>query len=506
MVNQLTKLGFFYQSLLIFTLISLSVPVKASIDSATLENKVVQIAVTEIPYSLSPYALNVSNALADQYSHLFFDPLVRWTDRREIEYRLLDKLEVLDNGKIRFYLKKNIFFHSGNLLTSHDVIWSLEEALNNKYLQRKLQHNINMAAVNAFQFDVQTKLSHPQLLDYLTHLFVLDSAYYTQHKIRYNFVQSPITSPVSILPLSGTGPYTVASFSPGLNLQVQVNRHYWKDEPTFKHLKFFKIKSLDSRLYALLAGDVDISESIANKNINSENFLKNKDIYQIEMANALFLTVNEQNKDTLRRQTTRNAIHLAINQTGILKHILNGTGKVDKTFKLTAPAVMPNAYDAPHAKYLLKKVGAPTQLSLLVMADQFSHTDEVVFSLKNMFKKVGIALTIKEATNHNEWLELQFDFDLTLSTWRSGLVEKSNVYQDIFSNSLISEHITMFFSEQKMRLTMDEKMALFEEAQLADKIIPIFTKNKIWAADKQFTLEHVFSVNAVPYWHLLTTP
>lgn len=469
------------------------------------EQKEIKIGVTDIPHSLSPYALNSSNALVDQYSHLFFDPLVRWGKDRVLEYRLLADQRVLKNGEIRFSLKKNIYFHSGNLLTSKDVIWSFKEARSNKYLKRKLQYVINIRQVNKFQFDIETQLTQAQLLDYFTHLFILDSAYYQKNKISYNVVQGAIRAPIKVLPISGSGPYRVASFSPGLNLRVQASSNYWKDEPTFKRLNFLKIKSLDSRLYALLAGDLDISESISNKNINSTYFLESKNIYQIETVNALFLTINELNNDRLKRQTMRNAIHLAINQTGILKHILNGTGKVDNTFKLTAPAVAPPAYDASHAKYLFKKVGEPKMLSLLLMVNKFSHTDEVVFALKNMFKKVGIQLQVTEVESVPQWSKLQASYDMTLSTWRSGLIERSNVYQDIFTNSLIAKYVELLFKQQKKQLTMAEKIKLFEQYQLSDLIIPLFSKNKIWAADKKFELKKVFSVNAIPYWHLLTT-
>jgi len=491
--------------LLATLLLHLLVANAAAIEPNLRQQQLVQIAVTDIPFSLSPYSVNTSSVLEDQYNHLFFDPLVRWGEKRELQYRLLEKLQPLENGNIRFFLKKDIYFHSGNLLTSEDVIWSFDEAMNNKYLKRKLQHKIKVTLISDDQFDIETQLTQAQLLDYFTHLFVLDSRYYKKHKIGYNFVQSAIASPMKVLPLSGTGPYRVASFSPGLNLRVAASSNYWQAKPMFSNLNFLKVKSTDSRLYALLADDVDISESISNKNINSVHFLGNKDIYQMAPVNALFLTINENNNASLQRQSVRNAIHLAINQTGMLEHILNDTGTIDNTFKLTREAVSPPAYDAPRAKYLLKKMGAPAQLSLLVMADKFTQTEDVVFALKNMYQKVGIELIVTEVNNVREWDELQFTADLTLSPWLSGLIEKSNVYQDIFTYSLISDYVANLFAEEKNRLTMDEKILFFEQYQLSDRVIPLFSKNKIWATDKKFNLKHMFSVNAIPYWHLLST-
>jgi len=505
MADKKALFGAYCRATIVMLLLTSSLLGATIIEPRSPGQREIQIAVTDTPLSLSPYALNTLNALADQYSYLFFDPLVRWGKEKKMEFRLLTRLHTLQNGKKRFFLKKDIFFHSGNVMTSNDVIWSFQEAMSNKYLQRKLQYKIKLTRINKYTFDIETQLTDGQLLDYLTHLFVLDSAYYKKHKIDYNFVQSAIAEPIKILPLSGTGPYKVAEFSPGLNLRVQASDNYWHhDKPAFKNINFVKIKSPDSRLYALLANDIDISEALSNKSINSTHFLENKRVYQVGDANALFLALNEENNELFKRQTTRNAIHLAINQTGILKHILYGAGKVDNTYKLFAPAVFPPAYDATRARYLLKKVGAPKQLSMLVMASQSEEMKNILLALRNMLKKVDIKLQVTEAININQWNRLQSSHDLMLATWHSGLIAESNVYQDIFSNSLISEYVALLFQQQKKTLTMTEKITLFEEYQLSDKIIPLFSRNKIWAADKKLDLSNVFSINAIPYWHRLT--
>ncbi|PKG37587.1 hypothetical protein CXF74_18035 [Psychromonas sp. Urea-02u-13] len=497
------KMAFLYRQLKIITLLfsALVANVNASIiDLERSNQKVVQIAVKETPYSLSPYA---SRGLDAQYSHLFFDPLVRWGQGGELEYRLLAKLKTLKNNKIRFHLKKKIYFHSGNLLTSKDVIWSLNEARKNKCLQRKLQHIVNVKRINDYQFDVQTELTQTQLLDYLSHIFILDSAYYKKNKIDHHSAQTALLPPIKTLPLSGTGPYRVTSFYADVNLRVEANVSYWQNQPLFKSLNFVKIKSIDSRLYALLADDIDISEAISNKNINSVYLLDDKQIYQTTSLNALFLMINETKNDLFERRTARNAIHLAINQAGMLKHILNGTGTFSSKLNVVASDMYEPVYDATRAKYLLKKMNAPKRLSLLVMTDKNDHSQEVVLALKNMLDKVGVKLDVTEVDSIEQWNKVQFNYDLMLANWSSPLIATDNVYQDIFSNSLLSGYLELLFEQQKKPLTMAEKIVLFDQYQTSDRIVPLFSHNKIWATDKQFDLQSVFSVTATPYWHLL---
>lgn len=88
--------------------------------SSTSQNNVI-IAVTQLPENFSPYA---NSPLSLSYAHLFFDPLVRWGINGKLEKRLLRDWRVIKPGVIRFYLKNNIYFHSGNRLTSNDVLWS----------------------------------------------------------------------------------------------------------------------------------------------------------------------------------------------------------------------------------------------------------------------------------------------------------------------------------------------------------------------------------------------
>ena len=502
MAKKISSYSVYLKAFSLLAILFLSRANASDLDTTISYQKAVKIAVTDIPYSLSPYASE--RPLDAQYAHLFFDPLVRWGKNKKLEYRLITKIESLKDNKIRFKLKKNIHFHSGNLLTSKDVIWSFNTALNNKYLHRKFQYKIEIIPISNSLFDIQTELTQEQLLDYLSHLFILDSAYYTRNNIKHDVLPSALPPPIEILPLSGTGPYRIASFYPEVNLRVRVSRNYWGNEPRVKSLNFVKVKSMDSRLYALLAGDIDISEEIPSKSLDSIQLLDNKKSYQTSSKNGVFLIINEQKNDFFEKEVTRNSIHQAINQQGIVNHILNGAGSTGETLDITSDSISP-IYDAKRSAYLLQKFEMPKSLSLLIMGGEGTQYKEIINALENMFKRVGIKLEITEVESVGEWDKLQAEFDLMLSAWHSPLVDADNLYQDIFSNSLISNYIQLLFEQQGRELTMEEKIRLFHQYQLSDRIVSLFSQNKIWASDKHFKLENIFSVNGIAYWHLLTT-
>tara|TARA_R110001583_G_scaffold112917_6_gene263164 strand:- start:52944 stop:54584 length:1641 start_codon:yes stop_codon:yes gene_type:complete len=529
-------------SLLALLLLSACLLIKAQAASSISASSDVHIAVTELPFSFSPFS-SVSASPSDfqlltdnsrsssaQYSHLFFDPLVRWGQDKKLQYRLITKIETLRDNNTRFFLKKGIVFHSGNALTSKDVIWSFNEALKNKYLYQKLQHIIEIKEIDDYQLDIQTQLTPAQLLDYMSHLFILDSEFYQKNKIDHNAQQSAISPSVNTLALSGTGPYRVNSFYSDVSLRVEANKTYWGEQPMLTSLNFVKVKSKQSRLYALLAGDVDISEAISNKNINSVDLLDDKHIYQTAPINTLFLLINDLNNPLFADDSVRNAVHLSINQAGMLKHILNGTGTVGNSFASTTFAngqhafepvqlikksispkpsteqsvLLQPIYDTKLAKLLLDTVSRPRKLSLLVKIDENAHTKEATLAIENMLLKVGIKLLVTEVESMKRWNDLQFEHDLMLTNWHTSLLNRDNIYQNIFQNSSLTNYLSLRFNEEKQPLSMQQKIKLFDQYQSQDFIVPLFSQNEIWATDKKFDLKHVFSVNAIPYWHQLT--
>ena len=77
--------------------------------------KTLRLAMDAEPVSMDPHAHLSTGTL--QFSHLVFDPLVRWTQAMDFEPRLAHKWERIDDRTLRFHLHKGVTFHSGNPLT-----------------------------------------------------------------------------------------------------------------------------------------------------------------------------------------------------------------------------------------------------------------------------------------------------------------------------------------------------------------------------------------------------
>ena len=82
-----------------------------------------RLAMDADPVSLDPH-VQLSGGML-QYSHMVYDPLVRWAPDGSFEPRLAEKWEVVNATTTRFFLRKGVKFHSGNDFTADDVVFTL---------------------------------------------------------------------------------------------------------------------------------------------------------------------------------------------------------------------------------------------------------------------------------------------------------------------------------------------------------------------------------------------
>lgn len=486
-------------------------------DLGALSNRAVTVAIDETPNTFNPYAK--TELISQQFKHLFFDPLLRWNKHYQLENRLISGWKRINDKQVRFYLRKQVYFHSGNELTAKDVIWSVDN-LFRLYEERMLNRFISIKQVDNYSFDIFTELSDLQLLDSLTYLFVLDSAFYQQHDKLLSSKPAILLAPIEQLPLSGTGPYKVFQYNPALGIEVIANQDYWAAKPAINYFRFLKIKQPQSRLYALLADDVQISYSIPNNKIRNIEQDVNKSLVSVPLSNAIFLTLNDAHTSILSDKKVRQALHLAINQQGMLKHILNGRGRVHSSFMSIAEAEFAKqnqlqqplnadaedsqvVYDLAKAKSLLKGVKLPKKISLLVMLDEVGNTEKVAIALANMLNKVGIRLDINKVNSREYWQQNWQKYDLTLCSWHTWLISRENVHENLFEDSLLTGYLKNKFEQAQVKQDYHSRAAFFSSLQKQEWLIPILFQDKLWADNGGYNLQAIFSANGIPYWSLL---
>ncbi|MEL0629261.1 ABC transporter substrate-binding protein [Psychromonas aquatilis] len=476
---------------------------------SSFDDKSITVAIDKIPLSFNPFS--APSLMDEQFKHLVFDPLFRWGSKKTIEPRLVKSWKRLDSQTVRFNLHENIHFHSGNLLTAKDVKWSFEQAV--KEPSMYFLANIDDFKVNDDNsFDIRSPYNDHQLLDYLTHLFVLDSAYYSENTNLLTLAPSIILPPYTDknLPLSGTGPYLIQQYNEMLGLVVSKNEQYWAEKPQIKYIRFMKVDEPQSRLFALLADDVQVSYGVPNKEAVefTDNTLKN--LVKVSSSNIIFLTINDNKSPVLQNNKAREALHLAINQPGILKYVLKNNGQVSsvsmpvKNARDAKNQTMPE-YDLTKSKALLNKLNLPKQLTLLVLADEAGYNHKIAVALSKMLKMVDIEVVFNETDSLDIWNTTLEGYDLTLSSWRTHLMDVYNVDEALFKNSTLATYLNNKSLPQAANDHFDSQSKAFEFLQQNNWVIPMFYQDDIWAQSRAFNLADIFSSNDIPYWSLFKT-
>jgi len=478
------------------------------------DSPVVRVAIAQVPMSFDPFANK--QVFSQQFKHLLFDPLIRWNKDHSLENRLVKSWKRIDNRTIRFNLRPNILFHSGNKLTVDDVIWSFQYAKkqqnSNTYFLDKVE---SIKRISTTSFDIRSDLSNFQLLDYLTHVFVLDAKFYRLHP---GFLESKPTillPPIKELPLSGTGPYIISQYNPLLGIELKDNKNYWGEKPAIKAFRFILVNKPQSRLYTLLADDVQVSDALPNKSGYDLSGEHSKKLVKVPSYNAIILTINDKKSKVLHNENIRKALSLAINKEGMLKYIFNGSGRIDSSFiPMVDSKILANenhykqsivsGYNLEKSKELMKEAKSPKTLSLLVMLDIEGNTEQAAVALTHMLKNLDIKIKTKMVSSISEWDAQNLDFDLTISTWHTRLIHPQNVYEDLFFNSLLTAYIQDKFQKSSIATydNFDQQFEFFKGLLQDSWVIPLLFQDEIWAERDIFNLEEIFSANGIPYWSL----
>src|SRR5690554_1216304 len=165
-----------------------------------------------IGYSADPETLDIHEQLSGgvlRFSHLAFDPLVRWTKEFDFEPRLATGWEQLDETTTRLTLREGVTFHSGNPFSAEDVVWTIERLKESPDYRAIFEPIESVEAVDELTVEIRTTEPYPLLLNLATYIFPLDREFYTGTTEDGSDKAEIIKSGNSFASrnLSGTGPF-----------------------------------------------------------------------------------------------------------------------------------------------------------------------------------------------------------------------------------------------------------------------------------------------------------
>ncbi|WP_169544477.1 ABC transporter substrate-binding protein [Sneathiella aquimaris] len=493
--------------------------------AAGVQAKTLKMAYDADPVSLDPHEQLSGGTL--QMSHMLFDPLVRWTKDLGFEGRLAESWERVDEKTMRFKLREGVKFHSGNEMTSLDLVWTFDRLKKSPDFKGLFAPFEAMKVVDKNTIDLVTTEPYPLVLHQATYIFAMDSNFYTgfdsNGKSKAAIVKHG--DAFASTNVSGTGPFTVASREQGVKVVFNRFDGYWdkKSPGNVTEIIMTPIKEGPTRVAALLSGDVDFIAPVPPTDL--DRIEKNADTNLVTMGGTRIITfqLNQERVAHFKDKRVRQAIVHAINNDGIVKKIMKGFATVagqqgPSGYAGYSPDLSPR-YDLAKAKELMKEAGLEKGFSVTMMApnNRYVNDAKIAEAVASMLSKINIKVDLKTMPKAQYWPEFdKRSADMMMIGWHSDTEDSANFSEFLtmtpsaetgygqynsgnYSNAKVDELVLKSQSmtdpvERSKVLQMVEKI-LYDDAAF----VPLHWQNLAWAARKGVNIEPIVNVMNFPY-------
>lgn len=309
-----------------------------------------------------------------------------------------------DPNTWRIKLRKNIKFHTGDILKARDVKFTIEEAKKNKdWVNNFIAVRVDsVKVVDDFTVDLKTKNPDATLLHWLVWVFIL-----SEDQVKRDGVDKA----------AGTGPYNWFS-ADRKEPTLRVNNSYWGGTPKVKNIKYRVYKDDKAIIAGMEKGEADIGliqEADATKQIVAKGFR----LVTAQIGDISFLgfdTMSEKtkyvdkDKNPLASAKVRRAVMLAVDVPELLKKSgrlgspisqIGGSDLVGYNSSLIRPKL-----DRDQAKKLLSEAGFPDGFT--VTLDLGESAKLIGEEIKVQLAEVGVIVNLNPIVDFNELFEKIF--------------------------------------------------------------------------------------------------
>ncbi len=484
----------------------------------------------KVAYDADPVTLDPQEQLSGgmlQFSHMTFDPLVRWDQQLGFEARLAEKWERIDERTMRFTLRKGVTFHSGNKLTTKDIQFSFNRLKESPDFKGIFTEFESVNIVDDHTFDLVTKSAFPLVLNNATYIFAMDSQFYTGKDANGKDKGAIIKSGDSFASrnLSGTGPFVVKSREQGVRVEFERNPNYWdKDsEGNVNTIVMTPIKEDPTRVAALLAGDVDFIAPVPPA--DHARIKKSNSVDLVTMSGTRIITfqLNQKRVEQFKNAKVRQAIAYAVNQEGIVKKIMKGfatpAAQMSPEGYLGYNASLKPRYDLAKAKQLMKEAGYENGFTVTMMApnNRYVNDEKIAQAVVSMLAKINIKVDLKTMPKAQYWPAFdERSADMMMIGWHADTEDSNNFYEFLiacenkdsgrgqynsgnYCNPEVDTMIGQANSEtdpaKRAEIMQKIEQILFDDAAY----LPLHWQDLSWAANKDVKISKIVNKMNFPY-------
>ncbi|AUT45742.1 ABC transporter substrate-binding protein [Achromobacter sp. AONIH1] len=495
-----------------------------------------RIGLSSEPTAMDPHYHQVTPNDA-MTSHVF-ETLVGQDAAMKLIPRLATAWKSVDDTTWEFTLRQGAKFSNGQPFTPQDVIFTFCRVMNNEQSIGGSQPAVvqKFASVEARGDDtlvIKTRLPYPLLPNDMSRMPMLWSGIVQHGPITFDLKNGcGVTGPWPTVAdfnggksAIGTGPYTLKSYVKGSAIELTRNEGYWGDKPAWGEVKLIPAPSAGPRLTGLLAGDFDLIENPAARDVKriSETpgfgYVITPSVrvvyFQFDVARSPSPMVKAADgKNPLQDVRVRRAISMAIDRKAIAARIMDGAATPANQFLPdgmfgTLPQPPELKYDPEGAKKLLAEAGYPNGFELAVSStnDRYINDAQISQAVAQYLSRVGIKASVDAMTRSIYFPKrAKREFSFAMGGWSSETGEASSFLQ-YWVSAFDKEHglgtsnyggydnpaFDQVFKRALVTVDPAAREKLLQESlaiALADlPSIPLHFESSIWAYRKGLTYE-----------------
>ncbi len=458
-------------------------------NTATVSKQNEMIIAMNTPTTLHPL-YNVPENV-QQMLFLIFNPLINIEENGTISSNLAKSWMVNETETaVTITLRDDVKFHDGQLLTTEDVIYTLQQIqqIPNSPYKSSVENIASMEAVDTHTLKIIYKQAFSGVLQTLFFPVIPKHIYDVQDQ-----------TTVAMHPI-GSGPYTFEDFTASKRVLLKANSNYFKGKPLIEFVQVNIIPDEESSLYAFKQGLIDV---VYTDLTEWGKYTNNKGTTSYEMASNIyeFMGLNL-SKTIFQNANIREALLCAINRQDMvqryyLEHAIVTDTPISPASYLYDKSIEIRNYDKEKARFLLTQEGyekgsnglliknnLPFSFTLLVNSENEDRVN-VAKVIKELYGEIGIEVTVESVdkdTYFNRIINRQFDaflggFKLSYATDLSFALNSNHIsggenyvgYNDQTMNELLQKaflaneatKIEAFNNFQRYFITQNPYLSLY---------------------------------------------
>jgi peptide/nickel transport system substrate-binding protein len=400
--------------------------------------------------STDPHYHNLSpnNSMAQHV----FEQLIGQDEKQRLVPALAESWKALDDLTWEFKLRKGVKWHDGSDFTADDVAFTVKRAPNvpnspssfGIYLKQLKEVVVKDPHTIVFK----TAAPYPLMPSDISNIFIVSRKHGENATTEdYNSGKAAV----------GTGPYRFVEWVRGDRIVLARNPAYWGKKEPWDKVTFKVISNSAARVAALLAGDVQVIESVPtadiarmkqNKDVAVVSGVSNRVIYlHVDSGrekNSPFVTDKQGKpleKNPLRDVRVRKAISKAINRQAIVERVMEESAipasqLLPEGFFGVSPKLKVEKYDIDGARKLLAEAGYKDGFGLTIHGpnNRYINDEKVCQAIAQMLSRAGIDTKV-ETMPSNVFFSRgsKLEFSLMLVGWGSGTGEASSPLKSLLA-------------------------------------------------------------------------